>query len=157
MTIKLSESSFEAKLYRFARRTWNNFWLQPEWYNTERTDLCQFIRTIVVLMPLALISNALFIAGVIWLIWVPVQVLGIWTLLKVLIFLGAFATIILAGAGALWGIAVTAEYFKSKSRVKTKTALSYQPKPRSPSISSLIWKWVKARKQGICPQMQIGD
>ena len=121
------------------------------------TNLCFFVRVLVVYMPLVLLLHVVF-AGVLVasLTVLPVYLFGSiaygWTLASTAVVVGTF-----------WGVGVALRYAKHAARrkpaqvkvVELKHEEKLAPKaaeaPKGPSFFEVLWAYLVAAKKKICP------
>lgn len=123
-----------------------------EWRARERgTNLCQFLRVIVVYMPAILLLHVALYGGAITAITaVPIYLMGMVWYFAVA---GAVALII--------GIVYAIKWYRriqlrgaarNEAGTETKPAPVATPQPAtSPSFGSIVWQWLVAQKQRVCP------
>jgi len=112
------------------------------------TNLCAFIRALIVWTPLILAAHVLVyaLAGFV-LMAVPLALLGV---VGYLIALGVVGAIVLA----IWGLIKWVNYRDDK-RWRARQSISQEELPSpaddQPSFTEVAWKWAVAQKQKVCP------
>jgi len=149
MILQLRANGSTIRLYRWMDKVWRDFIFRrhPSLWRDEKepekkfTDLCTLVRTIVILGPLALLSNLLTVAWVIYVIsyfgfmlWLNLP--GLWI---AILFIG-----LLFGVG---GLAIGGLYllgWAAQRAVRSESA-------------TVIKAYYKAKKEDFCPFVEITD
>jgi len=154
--LRLDKNRFHVRTYIFGRRLWDNFWKRPIMDDADyyRTNLCTFIQTLLVRLPLvlgfyaALIFYALYVA-IIW----P---LGYMESLD-------YAAMVITGAcfvGFIVAFAYAAIRVETWRAAKNRRLAEEEPKPKekekkSPGLIKLIWYRIKDYHDQICTIVEI--
>lgn len=155
--IKLTTKSWHVRLFYWSERMWKMFADSWNETNSPSTDLCTYIRTMFVLMPLALCINAVFWAAVGYVaLYFPfrtfgAQNIGMAAAGLVVLFFGAW--LLLFVATHLWrGVRdLAGDVVESlpKKRPAAKTA--------EPSIFNLFWRYIVDAHNKVCVIVKIGE
>ncbi len=149
--ITLKTTVWHARLFLWSFEIWDGFMGSGSNVRmTGRTNLCHFMRTIFIAMPLVFLLHAAFMAFVLYVIGVfPVTYFGA---------LNYGASIVVVGTlvGLYFGLCWLAQLKRSKFPAKQRP--SKPPKePRDSGFVFLIWEWIVAQHQRVCPIIKIGD
>lgn len=161
MGITLNPDVWHAKLYFWALRVWHGFVDRAEYQTSrysKRTNLCYYIRVIVLWVPLVVLSYVAVLGGITYALFIlPVKLFGLrefWTVV------GVIALVV----GIIVGIVFLASLFVRGVRRAVRFPLDYleqrQEQKREagkPSFASLIKEWIVAKKQKICPLINFGQ
>ena len=120
------------------------------------TNLCHFMRVIVVWMPFVLFLHVLLVAAAVGAVTVwPIRLFG-WTT-----WLGILAGIAFV-VGVVIAVKKASEYQRHRRWERPAVprtvpapapaaAIQEEAEPESPSTWELIWAWIVAQKQKVCP------
>ncbi len=123
-----------------------------KWRARERgTNLCQFLRVIMVYMPAILLLHiALYGSAIVAITAMPIYLIGmVWYFAVV----GAIVLIV--------GIVHAIKWYRrmrlrraarNEARAQARPAPVATPQPAtSPGFGSIVWQWLAAQKQRVCP------
>lgn len=141
----LSESAWYSKAYFFIEDWWAYFCgedYRADKYYHKKTNLCKFMRTFIFKLPIILISQAILYLSVAFTFFIfPTYFLGF----------HVYAVIIICIGGIIGGwiglkFVLNTDFISS---FKSKSTVDY------PSFWDLVMLWLKARKEAVCPLINI--
>lgn len=135
--MQINADGLVARTYRVACSIWESFGGHPSM--GDKTDLCTVMRYILFLMPLALVINllALGFAAYSFLFFLSMLWLNLTTVLGIVGFITAVALILGVGmAIIIFGEALTVKATRSET-------------------ARVVSQYIKAKKQNICPIVEI--
>lgn len=134
--MKIDRNGFWGMLYRVSRTMWGDFLGQgTSRRRYESTDLCTFIRSIVVLAPIAALVNVVTVLTTLYALY-TVLVVMIVNFTGFALVIGALLGFIAFVVGALFIIVALPELIEKAGRSET---------------GKLIGTYVMAKKHDICP------
>ncbi|MDO8655467.1 MAG: hypothetical protein Q7R48_03615 [bacterium] len=130
----------------FRKDFWNRRRFDPEEVARNGTNLCFFMRVIIVYVPLILLSHAaLFVAAAASVTLVPISFFGAAAYGRTLVFLAATAAIIFL----IIKMITFAQRHKPAKQTPKKRPVAKQP--TGPSFLEVSWAYVVAVKRKVCP------
>jgi hypothetical protein len=157
--MELQSSQWHVRLYLWSRETWLHFWGRYFYeYQEKRTNLCLYIRTLLVWMPLVVVLHLAVAAWLIFtFIYLPVVTFGLLPL-GVAVAKTAGVIVVLAGVVfiVVFGLAALSEFFESKpisAEERRQRAAEKAAKP--PGMIAVVGSYVVAKKRQICPTIQL--
>jgi hypothetical protein len=155
--IKINQQSWHAKLFLFSTSVWSQFRYEDErlvWRNHHRTNLCFYLRVILVWLPLVALAHAAFLMLAFFaLIRLPIRLYGLTLYIKAV---GTIAAVVLCLYLLYMVTAAKAESAKLARAQDSDTDCAPQ-KDRTPSFASLLKMRVRAAKDKICPIIVIQE
>lgn len=154
--LNLSSNKWHVRLFKWCYQISVACWRKnPEFWmdDYKRTNLCQFIRTIFVSAPLALLLNLAFWlwVGFIFLYW-PISHLGFGSYA---IGIGLIVGGLAAALGVIFG-AIEGTTYVVKLNSRRRERLRNAPK-KEPGMLSLIWQYICDRHNQFCVTIKIED
>lgn len=154
--LNLSSDKWHIKVFKWCYQVSVACWRKnPEFWmdDYKRTNLCQYIRTIFVAAPLALLLNLAFWlwVGFVFLYW-PILHMGF----------GSYAigiAVLIGGLAAAVGViycGVESITYVSKFCTRRQVARRNAP-PKEPGMLSLVWQYVRDRHNQFCVNIKIED
>lgn len=146
--LTLQSNSLAIRAYTWSRLVWCHFVETNPRNDSGLTprNLCQLVRTVFVLMPMAFALNA---AAAIWagyvLLYLPVTTMSWGSAANFLMVFGGIAAIL----GAAYGLILLVEWAANRSSERRSYERSAEPQ------KSLAWEYLKARKAAICPLITV--
>lgn len=147
--LTLDKNDWKTRLFRWALSVWDEF-RGAHTFMEDGTNLCFFVRTICVWMPMVLALHLAVLGAAIWCVAVfPITAFGV----------GAWL-LTLGGIALFFGACYGAHRLDERAKAK-RAAQGEQPKPKKarrvktgPSAWSLIWLWLKSQKRKVCPEIR---
>lgn len=122
------------------------------------TNLCHYMRVILVYTPLILTVYAATAAGVVWVsVFLPIKLFGITGYMNTLLVIGGVVVgIILAVVGIICVVSFLGWAFHKTGEIigHTKAPVLVQ---RGLNFGDLMVEWMIARKKAICPTLTFAD
>ncbi|MGD0977323.1 MAG: hypothetical protein ABR875_03460 [Minisyncoccia bacterium] len=160
----IDPDSWHAKLYFWCLALWAKFrsGSDGEYYFdifTEKTNLCLYIRAIVIWMPLVILLHLLLLACAIYALLIPFRTFGwsyIYFCLSLAIVVGSVAGLMILLKRRNKDKAKPepknyyAELLMAEHERERKRALKAK---KSPSFMKIMIAWIKSKKAGICPMI----
>ena len=150
--MELRSDRWLVRWYFWALEIWNVFLGKYYCYypDRERTNLCHFVRVIIVYCPLVLVAHlataaAMVVATVVFPIW-------LFGLTRYFVFLGIVT--LLGGLVAVLQFSwFWTEDWRSRlwPETKTKKEKAKPEKSIGPSFFRILWKFIVATKRNVCP------
>jgi len=158
--MEIDQNSWHAKLYFWCLSIWARFKSGDHseryyWRFSQKTNLCLYIRSIVIWMPLVVLLHLLLLVYAIGVLSIPLFTFG-WGYIYFL------ASIVIATAGIYLWVRYLHEKPKSeldyqklykereeKERKRERKMALKANKP--PSFTEVLIEWIKAKKSAICP------
>lgn len=168
--MEIDRNSWHAKVYLWCLRIWAKFkygrgHTDSEYYYcfTEKTNLCLYIRAIIVWMPLVVLLHLFLLAYAIGILSIPFFTFG-WGYVKFLAT-AAVTLAVLAVVGIFLAkklITLEEESREERdARFKAKRQRREEKERRkvkkSPSFTQVILEWARAKKAKICPIIDLVD
>jgi hypothetical protein len=154
--IKINQQSWHTKLFLFSTSVWSQFRHEDErlfWQNNSQTNLCFYLRVILVWLPLVALAHAAFLMLALFaLVALPIQLYGVTPYVKVT---GTLAGALLCFYFADKFVAKELELTMSMRTSDNETD-SPRKKDQTPSFAKLIMMRIKAAKDKVCPIIVIG-
>jgi len=153
--MELNRSVWYVHLFFWSLGIWGAFRDNNYLYNRSRmeergTNLCFFIRVMVVYMPLVLLLHATFVTmAVASLIALPIYLFGG-------IVYGWTLAAIMAVIGTIWGVKVALRRVARRERKqheRKQPAAKVAKTPRGPGFFEVLWAYLVAAKKKICPSV----
>ncbi len=152
--MELQDNQRHVRFYFWCLDVWDAFC--DDWTPRSRSNLCQYLRTMFVLMPLAIFWHvALVCFGVFVLLLYPIATLG---------WVGTFALYVLTAMciGAYISGSYLREKMKEAKREREVTSstddeVSVTPIPtedKGPGFLEVVWLYLVAQKQKFCPTIE---
>ncbi len=151
--LKLDGSGLVVRFFEACLRVWDAFTGEgSDYWDSQRTNICHFTRTIIVAAPFAILCNAAFY-GLVILVFVgwPVANFG-WTIYGVIV--GA----IVAAVGScllIWWIADRWPRYPEKAEKPKKPKRRRVIGPAIGEFALVIWAWIMAVKHRFCPLIEV--
>jgi hypothetical protein len=164
--ISLARDSWHVRLFKASTSLWMQF-LRPrdKWMDflgdyarrTRRTNVCSYLRMILVQAPLVILLHLGVIAlGVMALlvypyVWFGMEYVWFWATLLGFVIVGiAFIWVLFGLVPAAWGLmGAGAVYVADAARSRRRS--------KGPGLLSLIWQWIRDRHDRICSIIEIRD
>lgn len=159
--MELNRSFWYVRLFFWSLGIWRAFREDDYRYDRSRveksgTNLCFFIRVMVVYMPVVLLLHAAFAAvAVASLTALPIYLFGGitygWTLTAIAVVIGT-----------IWGVKVALQRAARRERTQvkfvehkqeTRPAAEVTEAPRGPGFFEVLWAYLVAAKKKICPSI----
>lgn len=154
--MELNPNQWHVKFYFWCLDVWDAF--LDTYTDRDRSNLCQYIRTIFVWMPLALVANIAF-----WLYLVYVLLYFPITHFGVIGIGGGYMTIAIIG-GTIGIYFYLKEKLKQHRREQRRAAertadvassdAAVEKEERGPGFIEVIWLYLVATKQKVCPTIE---
>lgn len=163
--MEIDRNSWHARLYLWCLRIWAKFRYgyghtdSAYYYRfTEETNLCLYIRAIVVWMPLVVLLHLFLLAYAIGVLSIPFLTFG-WNYIGFLIVAFAAVAIVPVIGSLLTKKLKPAErldyrekeHKENLEREAKQEAKKRRKAERSPSFTRVVIEWAKAKKAKICP------
>lgn len=151
MLINLNKTGLMIQTFELCLRLWDSFAdTGSDYWMTGRTNVCHFVRTIVVAGPLALLASLGLWSFIVYVAAVyPVLRFGFVTYGTVI---GGVGSAVLFIMGIVWLIRLVDRFLPAKT--------PKPPKPRKErrnfisEAANIFWAWIVAAKQRVCPLVE---
>ena len=152
--LNLNPKSWHTRLYLWTQMSWDRLMFRyTDVRDHDRTNLCTYIRSLVVKLPLLL---ALYAGAASYFIYVcfiyPMGAVGGTSYME-FIFYASVAVI--AIAASIYGFARLGQGFAKAMQYKENVKREIEAGVRSPGIWTLFKRWTKDKHDRICTTMRI--
>ena len=149
--IRINEEIWYNRIYLFALEIWYNFKAtEIPWRFENGSNLCMYIRTLVVWLPLTVILHLTTAALCIFTLFVfPSHLFG-WGYAKFGVGCVLFVGLLIL-AVYVWK---KSENYLDEHHTKKCNAETAEPIDKGPSLTALFIEWIKAKKKMICPLIE---
>lgn len=142
MILELDRDSWHVRLYHWSERVRDSF-ISTNSQPVRRTNLCMYLRTLFVWMPLALLAQVWLVGLVFYtFIYFPLANFGLFSMVRAYVIVVLIIGSILA-------------YYRYKKYRKEQAAMRSEPAlpaaNRGPGLLTVVMVYLRAAKQKICP------
>ena len=156
--LQVSPASWHARLYLWSHAIWYQFWHKDnlDWYDNNRrnTNVCYYLRAMLVYMPLVILLHAALFAAAVWVtIVLPVHLFGFSGIGKTMVITLLVAIGVSIMVGLVYGTWRWSDAIADARREHTRNI----HEQGELTFWEVVGAWISGVKHRICPLVTVMD